>query len=160
VVPDVSERRRDPPVLVVLARARRYDRRPIARRLARFWRSSLLTTSPDFGPFGSSSQSCHCLCGLCRLCAAHFVGPFLKEWAVLLQVVGISALSRFGGTATRSLSGALDYRAKRLCRSGRRGRDYRPTRRNSIPPTPTGRVEYVTMLHEPRSARYFERFGG
>jgi transposase len=31
---------------------------------------------------------------------AHFVGPFLKEWAVLLQVVGISAMSSSGGKAT------------------------------------------------------------
>src|SRR5207248_683797 len=33
--------------------------------------------------FASSSQSCHCLCGLCGLCAAHFVGPFLEGMAGL-----------------------------------------------------------------------------
>jgi hypothetical protein len=37
------------------------------------------------------------------LCVAHFVGPFLKEWAVLLQVVGISALSSFRQKATGQL---------------------------------------------------------
>ena len=66
------------------------DRRP----------SSLLTTSPDFGPFASVGPVWPELCGLCRLRVAHFVGPFLKEWAVLLQVVGISAMSCFGGKAT------------------------------------------------------------
>ncbi len=34
------------------------------------------------------------------MCVAHFVGPFLKEWAVLLQLVGISAMSPSVGNAT------------------------------------------------------------
>jgi hypothetical protein len=41
------------------------------------------------------------------LCVAHFVGPFFKEWAVLLQVVGISAMSSSGGNAT-ALRAAFD----------------------------------------------------
>jgi len=50
--------------------------------------------------FSSLGRYGHYLCGLCRLCAAHFVGPFLKERAVLLQVVAISAMSPSVGNAT------------------------------------------------------------